>query len=37
LINVAPLEVADIVVSDGALGAEYQSLLREHGVEARLA
>jgi DeoR family fructose operon transcriptional repressor len=37
LINVAPLEAADIVVSDAALGAEYQKLLREHGVEARLA
>ena len=37
LINVAPLEAADIVVSDGALGVEYQKLLREHGVEARLA
>ena len=37
LINVAPLEAADIVVSDAALGAEYQRLLREHGVEARLA
>jgi DeoR/GlpR family transcriptional regulator of sugar metabolism len=37
LINVAPLEAAHIVVSDGALGVEYLRLLREHGVEARLA
>jgi DeoR/GlpR family transcriptional regulator of sugar metabolism len=37
LINVAPLEVADIVVSDDGLDAEYLKLLGEHGVEARLA
>jgi DeoR family transcriptional regulator, fructose operon transcriptional repressor len=37
MIPVAPLDVADIVVSDSGLDAGYQQMLREHGVEVRLA
>jgi len=37
MIHLAPLEVADIVVSDAALAAEYQTLLKSHNVEALLA
>jgi DeoR family fructose operon transcriptional repressor len=37
MIHLAPLEVADIVVSDAALAAEYQSLLKSHTAEALLA
>ena len=37
MIHLAPLEVADIVVSDGELGAEHQEMLKAHGVEAILA
>jgi hypothetical protein len=37
MIHLAPLEVADIVVSDSGLGAEYQEMLKGHDVEALLA
>src|SRR5580704_3088403 len=37
MIPVAPLDVADLVVSDSGLDAGYQEMLREHGVEVRLA
>jgi len=37
LIHLAPLDVADVVVSDGGLGEEYQAVLREHQVELLLA
>jgi hypothetical protein len=37
MIHLAPLEVADIVVSDAALAVEYQDMLKGHGVEALLA
>jgi DeoR family fructose operon transcriptional repressor len=37
MIHLAPLEVADVVVSDTALAAEYQDMLKGHGVEALLA
>jgi DeoR/GlpR family transcriptional regulator of sugar metabolism len=37
MIHLAPLEVADIVVSDAALAPEYQEMLKAHGVEAMLA
>ena len=37
MIHLAPLEVADIVVSDAALAPEYQTLLQSHNVEALLA
>jgi DeoR family fructose operon transcriptional repressor len=33
----APLEIADVVVSDSALGLEFQELLRSHSVEVLLA
>lgn len=35
--HLAPLEVADIVVSNAELAQEYQSLLRQHGVQLLLA
>ena len=37
MIPVAPLDVADIVVSDSGLDACHQRMLREHEVEVRLA
>ena len=37
MIHVAPLDVADCVVSDGGLAEEYQELLRGQGVEVLLA
>jgi DeoR family transcriptional regulator, fructose operon transcriptional repressor len=37
MIPVAPLDVADLVVSDSGLEAGYREMLREHGVEVRLA
>jgi len=37
MIPVAPLDVADLVVSDSGLDAGYREMLREHGVEVRLA
>ena len=37
IIPLAPLDVADIVVSDSELAPEYQELLRSHGVEVLLA
>jgi DeoR family fructose operon transcriptional repressor len=37
MIPVAPLDVADLVVTDGGLGAAYQAMLREHKVEVMLA
>jgi DeoR/GlpR family transcriptional regulator of sugar metabolism len=33
----APLDVADVVVSDTGLPAEYQELLRAHDVQLLLA
>ena len=37
MIHLAPLEVADIVVSDAALSPDDQDMLKAHGVEAMLA
>ena len=37
MIPVAPLDVADFVVSDSGLDSGYQQMLRNHGVEVRLA
>jgi DeoR family fructose operon transcriptional repressor len=37
MIPVAPLDVADIVVTDSGLNAGHQEMLRKHGVEVRLA
>jgi DeoR family fructose operon transcriptional repressor len=37
MIHLAPLEVADIVVSDAALSPDDQEMLKAHGVEALLA
>jgi DeoR family fructose operon transcriptional repressor len=37
MIHLAPLEVADIVVSDAALSPDDQDMLKAHGVEALLA
>jgi len=37
MINVAPLDIADFVVSDTGLAEEYQELLRGQGVEVLLA
>jgi len=37
MINVAPLDVADCVVSDAGLTEEYQAMLRGQGVEVLLA
>jgi DeoR family transcriptional regulator, fructose operon transcriptional repressor len=37
MIPVAPLDVADLVVSDSGLAAGHQQMLREHKVEVRLA
>ena len=37
MIHLAPLEVADIVVSDAALAPDDQDMLKSHGVEALLA
>jgi len=37
MIPVAPLEVADFVVSDSGLNPGHQQMLRAHGVEVRLA
>jgi DeoR/GlpR family transcriptional regulator of sugar metabolism len=37
LIHLAPLEAADIVVSDGALAPEYQAMLEAKGVKTLLA
>jgi DeoR/GlpR family transcriptional regulator of sugar metabolism len=37
MLNVAPLDVADCVVSDVGLAEEYQEMLRGHGVEVLLA
>ena len=37
MIPVAPLEVADLVVTDSALDASYQEMLRQHQVEVILA
>jgi hypothetical protein len=34
---VAPLDVADLVVSDSGLDAGYREILREHKVEPMLA
>jgi DeoR/GlpR family transcriptional regulator of sugar metabolism len=37
MLQVAPLSVADCIVTDSALPAEYQAMLREQGVEVLLA
>jgi DeoR/GlpR family transcriptional regulator of sugar metabolism len=37
LIHLAPLEVADVVVSDSALPAGHRELLRARGIELMLA
>jgi DeoR/GlpR family transcriptional regulator of sugar metabolism len=37
MIPVAPLEVADLVVTDSGLAIEHQQMLRNHGVDVRLA
>jgi DeoR/GlpR family transcriptional regulator of sugar metabolism len=37
VIHLAPLDVADIVISDTALAPEYQTLLQSHAVEVLLA
>jgi len=37
MVPLAPLDVADVVVSDADLAPSHQDLLREHGVEVRLA
>ena len=37
MIHLAPLDVADIVVSDAALAPEYQALLKSRGIETLLA
>ena len=36
MIHVAPLDIADYVVSDAGLGEEYRELLRGQGVEVLL-
>jgi DeoR family transcriptional regulator, fructose operon transcriptional repressor len=36
LIHLAPLNIADVVVSDVGLGEEHQAMLRRHGVEVIL-
>jgi DeoR/GlpR family transcriptional regulator of sugar metabolism len=37
LIHLAPLDIADVVVSDAGLAEEYQAMLRRHSVEVVLA
>ena len=37
MIPVAPLNAAHVVVSDGDLGSEYVTMLRENGIEVLLA
>lgn len=37
MIPVAPLDAADLVVTDSGLDAGHQQMLRDHGVEVRLA
>ena len=37
MIPLAPLEVADVIVSDRELAAEYQTMVKAHGVELLLA
>jgi len=37
MIPVAPLGAAHVVVSDGDLGSEYVTMLRENGIEVLLA
>jgi DeoR/GlpR family transcriptional regulator of sugar metabolism len=37
MVPLAPLDVADLVVSDGGLAPSYQDLLRSHGVEVLLS
>ncbi|HUP03608.1 MAG TPA: DeoR/GlpR family DNA-binding transcription regulator [Bryobacteraceae bacterium] len=37
MLQLAPLEAADVVVSDAALAPEHQGLLKAHGVETLLA
>jgi hypothetical protein len=37
MLQVAPLNVADCVVSDAALSSEYQEMLRAQGIEVLLA
>jgi DeoR/GlpR family transcriptional regulator of sugar metabolism len=37
MLQVAPLDVADCVVSDSALGPEYREMLRAQGIEVLLA
>jgi DeoR/GlpR family transcriptional regulator of sugar metabolism len=37
MIPVAPLDVADLVVTDSGLAIEHQQMLRDHGIEFRLA
>jgi DeoR/GlpR family transcriptional regulator of sugar metabolism len=37
MVPLAPLDVADVVVSDAGLAPSHQDLLRSHGVEVLLA
>jgi DeoR/GlpR family transcriptional regulator of sugar metabolism len=37
MVHLAPLEIADIIVSDDGLPQDYRDSVREHGVELLLA
>jgi len=37
MVHLAPLDVADVVISDADLAPQYQQMIRDHGVDLRLA